>query len=183
MNQEILIAGFGGQGVLSMGKILAYAAMMQGKEVCWMPSYGPEMRGGTANSTVIVGDERIHSPILSRFDVVIVMNQQSLTKFESAVKPEGMLFYDSNGLATFPTRTDISIYHVPAYDEAVKLENLKIYNMIVLGAFVGKVPVVDAKFIQMALEKSLPERSHNLIPLNMEAFSKGAAIVEPIREL
>ena len=96
MNVEILIAGFGGQGVLSMGKILAYAAMTKGLEVCWMPSYGPEMRGGTANVSVIVGDERINSPILSTFDIVVVLNQQSLTKFESSVKPGGSLFYDSN---------------------------------------------------------------------------------------
>ena len=167
MNQEILIAGFGGQGVLSMGKTLAYAAMMQGKEICWMPSYGPEMRGGTANATIIVGDERINSPILSKFDIVIILNQQSLTKFESAVKPGGKLFYDSNGITVFPSRTDINIYHMPAYNEAVKLQNLKIYNMVVLGAFLGQVPIVDSKYVQIALEKTLPKRAHNLNPIKI----------------
>lgn len=183
MNEEILIAGFGGQGVLSMGKILAYAGLMQGKEVCWMPSYGPEMRGGTANVSVIIGDERINSPILSIFDTVIVLNQQSLSKFEPAVKPGGRLFYDSNGITKFPTRTDINIYHIPAYAEAIKLDNIKIFNMIVLGTFVKKVPIVDANDVQLALEKTLPKRSHDLIPLNMEAFRKGGEIIEVIREL
>jgi len=183
MNEEILFAGFGGQGVLSMGKILAYAAIMQGKEVCWMPSYGPEMRGGTANVTVIVSDERINSPILNKFDTVVVLNQQSLTKFESAVKPGGILIYDSNGLAKLPSRTDINIYHIPAYTEAVKLENLKIYNMVALGGFLKVVPIVDGKNVQISLEKTLPQRSHGLIPLNMEAFNRGGQIVEVIQKL
>jgi 2-oxoglutarate ferredoxin oxidoreductase subunit gamma len=181
MNEEILVAGFGGQGVLSMGKILAYAAMMQGKETCWMPSYGPEMRGGTANVTIIVGDERINSPILNRFDTVIILNQQSLTKFESAVKAGGKLFYDSNGLTTLPSRTDITVYHMPAYEAAVKLQNLKIYSMVVLGAFLKQVPIVDSKYVRLSLEKTLPKRAHNLIPLNMEAFERGGEIVECVR--
>ncbi len=181
MNTEILIAGFGGQGVLSMGKTLAYAAMMQGKEVCWMPSYGPEMRGGTANVSVIVGDERINSPILNTFDIIIILNQQSLTKFESAVKPGGMLFYDSNGLLNLPSRTDISIYHIPAYDVASKMNNIKIFNMIVLGALLKIVPIVDPQYVQIALEKTLPKRSHGLIPLNMQGVEHGANAVEKIR--
>lgn len=115
MKEEILIAGFGGQGVLSMGKILAYSGMMQGREICWMPSYGPEMRGGTANVTIIISDKRINSPILAQYDTVIILNQQSLDKFESAVKPGGKLFYDSNGLTRLPMRKDINIYHIPGY--------------------------------------------------------------------
>lgn len=183
MNVEILIAGFGGQGVLSMGKILAYAAMSQGMEVCWMPSYGPEMRGGTANVTVILGNERINSPILSSFDIVVVLNQQSLSKFESAVKPGGSLFYDSNGLLTLPSRKDINVYHIPAYDEAVKLDNLKIFNMIVLGALIKKIPHLESQYIKVALEKTLPKRSHDMIPLNMSAFEKGTQILETIHEV
>lgn len=180
MNEEILIAGSGGQGVLSMGKVLAYAGMTQGKEVCWMPSYGPEMRGGTANVTVIVGDERISSPILSKFDTVIVLNQQSLERFEKSVKTGGRLFYDSNGLTQLPTRTDIDIYHIPAYAVAVEMNNLKVFNTIALGGLLKIVPIVETANIEAAIKKSLPSRSHNLIPLNMEAFHKGGAVVEMV---
>jgi 2-oxoglutarate ferredoxin oxidoreductase subunit gamma len=183
MNVEILIAGFGGQGVLSMGKMLAYAAMTKGLEVCWMPSYGPEMRGGTANVTVIVGDERINSPILSTFDIVVVLNQQSLNKFESSVKEGGSLFYDSNGLLSLPKRKDINIFHIPAYVEATKMQNIKIFNMIVLGALIKKIPSLDPQYMKIALEKTLPKRSHSMIPLNMDAFHKGEEILEDIQIL
>ncbi|MCX6223592.1 MAG: 2-oxoacid:acceptor oxidoreductase family protein, partial [Bacteroidia bacterium] len=106
MTEEIIIAGFGGQGVLSLGKILAYSAIMQNQEVSWFPSYGPEMRGGTANVTVILSDERISSPILHVYDTAILLNQQSLDKFENSVKPGGVLLFDSNGLTRHPERTD-----------------------------------------------------------------------------
>ena len=109
MTEEIIIAGFGGQGVLSMGKILAYSGIMQDQEVSWMPSYGPEMRGGTANVTVIISDERISSPVLTRFDTAIILNQQSMDKFESQVKPGGTLIYDPNGITHHPPRQDIII--------------------------------------------------------------------------
>ena len=110
MKETIIIAGFGGQGVLSMGKILAYSGVMQDFEVTWMPSYGPEMRGGTANVTVIISDKRISSPIADSFDTAIILNQQSMDKFESKVKPGGVLIYDTNGITAPPTRTDIEIY-------------------------------------------------------------------------
>ena len=110
MKEEIIIAGFGGQGVLSMGKILAYSGLLQGQEVSWMPSYGPEQRGGTANVTVILSDERISSPILNQYDTAIVLNQPSLDKFESTVKPGGVLIVDPHGLSRMPERTDIQVY-------------------------------------------------------------------------
>ena len=134
MTEEIIIAGFGGQGVLSMGKILAYSGMMQNKEVSWFPSYGPEMRGGTANVTVIISDERISSPILNRFDTAIILNQQSMDKFESTIKPGGLMVYDPNGIVHPPTRKDINIYTIDAADQAAKAGLSKIFNMIVLGA-------------------------------------------------
>src|SRR5512145_131012 len=118
MNEEIIIAGFGGQGVLSMGKIMAYAGMLQQMEVSWMPSYGPEMRGGTANVTVILSDERISSPILNHFDTAIILNQQSMDKFEKTVKPGGILIYDGNGITRHPSRKDINIFRLDAADEA-----------------------------------------------------------------
>ena len=177
MKKEIIISGFGGQGVLSMGKILAYSGLMDNKEVTWMPAYGPEQRGGTANVTVIVSDERISSPILSRFDVAIVLNQPSLDKFESRVKPGGLLIYDGFGIVNPPTRKDIQVYRVDAMDKAAEMKNAKVFNMIVLGALLGVCPVVSTDGLNKALYKSLPERHHAMIPLNMQAVEEGMKMI------
>ena len=177
MKKEIIISGFGGQGVLSMGKILAYSGLMDNKEVTWMPAYGPEQRGGTANVTVIVSDERISSPILSRFDVAIVLNQPSLDKFESRVKPGGLLIYDGFGIVNPPTRKDIEVYRVDAMDKAAEMKNAKVFNMIVLGALLGVCPVVSTDGLKKALYKSLPERHHAMIPLNMQAVAEGMKMI------
>ena len=128
MTEEIIIAGFGGQGVLSMGKIICYSGVMQEQEVSWMPSYGPEMGGGTANVTVIVSDERISSPILNSYDTAILLNQQSLDKFEPTVKPGGLLLYDGNGISRHPDRKDINIYRIDAAEEAAKMETTKTWR-------------------------------------------------------
>ena len=173
MTKEIIIAGFGGQGVLSMGKILAYSGLMEEKEVTWMPAYGPEQRGGTANVTVIVSDERISSPILSSYDIAIVLNQPSLDKFEPKVKKGGILIYDGFGVINPPTREDIQVYRIDATDKAAELKNSKVFNMIVLGALLQVCPVVSDKGVEKALFKTLPERHHGLIPLNMEAIKAG----------
>lgn len=140
MKKEIIISGFGGQGVLSMGKILAYSGLMEGKEVTWMPAYGPEQRGGTANVTVIVSDERISSPILSKYDVAVVLNQPSLDKFEPKIKPGGILIYDGFGVINPPTRKDITVYRIEAMDKAAEMKNSKVFNMIVFGRSVGGLP-------------------------------------------
>jgi 2-oxoglutarate ferredoxin oxidoreductase subunit gamma len=173
MTEEIIIAGFGGQGVLSMGKILAYSGIMQDQEVSWFPSYGPEMRGGTANVTVILSDERISSPILNHFDTAIVLNQQSLDKFESKVKPGGILLYDPNGIINPPSRTDLKIFRIDATQLAAEKGQPKIFNMIVLGAFLKAKPLVKMENVKRGLEKSLPERHHKLIPLNLEGLEIG----------
>lgn len=173
MKEEIIIAGFGGQGVLSMGKILAYSGVMQDMEVSWMPSYGPEMRGGTANVTVILSDSRISSPVLHEFDTAIILNQQSLDKFEHAVKPGGVLLFDSNGLTRFPERKDISVYRIDAAEEAVKLHSAKTFNMIVLGAYLKIHPVVELPNVMKGLAKSLPERHHHMLPFNEKAIHHG----------
>lgn len=178
MKTEIIISGFGGQGVLSMGKILAYSGPMEGKEVTWMPAYGPEQRGGTANVTVIVSDQRISSPILSKYDVAIVLNQPSLDKFEEKVKPGGILIYEGNGIINPPKRTDIQIYRINAVEKAAELKNSKVFNMIVLGGLLGVCPVVSNDGLQKALYKTLPERHHGLIPLNMEAVEAGKSIMK-----
>ena len=156
MKQEIIIAGFGGQGVLSMGKILAYSGLMEDKEVTWMPAYGPEQRGGTANVTVIVSDERISSPILSQYDTAIILNQPSLEKFEGKIKPGGILIYDGYGIIEPPTRKDI-----------------------VLGGLLKLRPVVSIESVIKALRKTLPERHHHLIPMNEEAIRIGMEIIKP----
>jgi len=177
MTEELIIAGFGGQGVLSMGKILAYSAIMQNQEVSWMPSYGPEMRGGTANVIVILSDDRISSPIVNQFDTAIILNQQSMDKFESMVKPGGMLIYDGNGITRHPSREDISIYRVDAADEAAKMGLSKIFNMIVLGGYLNVKPIVKLENVIQGLKKSLPERYHHLIPANEKAIGRGMEII------
>ena len=180
MKTEIIIAGFGGQGVLSMGKILAYSGLMEDKEVTWMPAYGPEQRGGTANVTVIVSDERISSPILSKFDVAIVLNQPSLEKFESRLKVGGILIYDGYGIINPPVREDISVYRIDAMDKAAEMKNPKVFNMIVLGGLLKVCPVVSTEGLNKALFKTLPERYHNLISLNMQAVAQGMNIITKI---
>lgn len=178
MKEEIIIAGFGGQGVLSMGKILAYAALMDGKEVTWMPSYGPEQRGGTANVTVILSDNPISSPILDSFDTAVILNQQSLDKFESCVKPGGTLIYDPYGIHRPPTRTDINIYRVDAMETTFEMENAKAYNMVVLGSLLKIKPLVPMESVIKGLKKTLPERHHHLIPMNEDAITRGMGLVK-----
>ena len=163
MKEEIIIAGFGGQGVLSMGKILAYSGLMENKEVTWMPAYGPEQRGGTANVTVIVSDERISSPILSKYDTAIILNQPSLAKFESKV-----------------TRKDIHVYRIDAMDEANERKMAKTFNMIVLGGLLKIRPIVSIESVVKALRKTLPERHHHLIPMNEEAIRIGMGIIKEV---
>ncbi|MFR2733458.1 2-oxoacid:acceptor oxidoreductase family protein [Hoylesella buccalis] len=177
MKTEIIISGFGGQGVLSMGKILAYSGLMEEKEVTWMPAYGPEQRGGTANVTVIVSDERISSPILSKYDVAIVLNQPSLDKFQPKIKPGGILIYDGNGIVNPPSRTDIQVYRIDAMEQAAEMKNAKVFNMIVLGGLLKVSPVVSTDGLQKALYKSLPERHHHMIPLNMQAVDIGMKLI------
>ena len=178
MKKEIIISGFGGQGVLSMGKILAYAGLMEGKEVTWMPAYGPELRGGTANVTVIVSDEKISSPILSSYDVAVVLNQPSLDKFQSKVKTGGILIYDGYGIINPPTRDDIKVYRIDAMDKAAEMKNAKIFNMIMLGGLLKVCPVVSSNGVEKGLYKTLPERHHAMIPLNMQAFEEGGKLAE-----
>lgn len=180
MTEEIVIAGFGGQGVLSLGKILAYSGLMQGQEVTWMPSYGPEQRGGTANVTVVLSDERISSPVVNSYDTVIVLNQPSLDKFEARVKPGGTLIFDSNGFKRFPERTDINIYKIDAMNYAYKNDMVKTFNMLILGGFLHTKPILKMENILKGLKKSLPERHHHLIPKNEASIQAGMNIIEKL---
>ncbi len=183
MKEELIIAGFGGQGVLSMGKIIAYSGIMQNLEVSWMPSYGPEMRGGTANVTVILAEDRISSPIVTSYDTAIILNQQSLDKFEDKVKPGGILIFDSNGFTRFPERTDISVYRIDAAAEASRIKNQRVFNMIVLGGYLKVKNSLEFDYVVQGLEKSLPKRYHKTIPANVEAIKLGMEIVSPFEEL
>ncbi len=177
MTEEIIISGFGGQGVLSMGKILAYAGIMEDKQVSWMPAYGPEQRGGTANVTVIVSDNPISSPILSQYDTAIVLNQPSLEKFEPLVKPGGTILYDGYGIYKRPSRTDVNVYRIDAMEAAAKMSNNKVFNMLVLGGLLKVRPIVTVEDVVLGLHKALPERHHKLIPMNEEAIRKGMDLV------
>ncbi len=178
MKEENIIAGFGGQGVLSMGKILAYAGLMDGLEVTWMPSYGPEQRGGTANVTVVLSDSEISSPVLNSYDTAVILNQQSLDKFESKVKPGGTLIYDPYGIHHLPSRKDIKLVAVNAMDAVLELKNSKAYNMVLLGALLKTRGLVPVESVMKGLKKTLPERHHNLLPLNREAILRGMSLAE-----
>ena len=180
MKKEIIIAGFGGQGVLSMGKILAYAGLLEGKEVSWMPSYGPEQRGGTANVTVILSDERISSQVLNQYDIAIILNQPSMDKFEDKIKPGGILIYDGYGIHTLTNRTDITIYRVDAMDTATEMQNEKAFNMLILGGLLQVEPLVQIENVLLGLKKSLPERHHHLLPMNEAAIHKGMEIIQQV---
>ncbi|NLT52509.1 MAG: 2-oxoacid:ferredoxin oxidoreductase subunit gamma [Ignavibacteria bacterium] len=178
MIEEMIISGFGGQGVLSMGQILCYSGVVEGKEVSWMPSYGPEMRGGTANCITIISDQKISSPIISKFDTVIALNQPSVDKFEKAVNSGGLLIYEKSTVINPPKRNDITVIGIEAGKEAIKLNNLKIMNMIILGAFLSKKPIISLENVIAGLRKVLPERYHHLLPLNETALKCGMDLVK-----
>ena len=181
MTEEIIIAGFGGQGVLSVGKILAYSGVMQGFEVSWMPAYGPEMRGGTANVTVIISDKAISSPILQEYDTAIILNQQSMDKFEGRVKSGGVLIYDTNGIVRHPERKDVKIYTIDATEESARRGNSRLFNTMILGGYLKVRPVVKRENVSEGLKKSLPERAWKSLPANEEAITIGGEIIKQVQ--
>ena len=181
MKETIIIAGFGGQGVLSMGKILAYSGVMQDFEVSWMPSYGPEMRGGTANVTVILSDRKISSPIANEFDTAIVLNQQSLDKFEPLIKTGGVLIYDTNGVVNPPTRTDIEVYSIDAASDCALTGQSKMFNTMILGGYLKLRPIVEMLNVMEGLKKSLPERAWAYLPQNEAAIIRGGELIRKVR--
>ncbi len=171
--KELIIAGFGGQGVMLMGQVLAGAGMFEGKEVSWLPSYGPEMRGGTANCHVIVSEERIGSPFVSSPDVVVAMNLPSMDKFAPQLKEGGLLIINSSLIDTEPERKDIRVIKIPANELAAEVGSDRAANMVALGAIIEKVKIVEVDSIIESLKENLPERHHKLIPLNEEALKRG----------
>ncbi|MDK2784365.1 MAG: 2-oxoglutarate ferredoxin oxidoreductase subunit gamma [Bacillota bacterium] len=177
MQQEFIFAGFGGQGVLLMGQLIAYAALYEGKKVSWIPSYGPEMRGGTANCTVVVSDREIGSPVVTRPSCVVAMNLPSLDKFEDKVKPGGVLVINSSMINREPRRTDITVIKVPATATATELGNQRVANMVALGAVVEATRVVSVEGLVETLRKKLPAHHQDLLPLNQKAIEVGRSFV------
>jgi len=177
MKEEIIIAGFGGQGVMSLGKLLTYSGMKENYEVSWMPSYGPEMRGGTANCTVIISDKKIPSPLSSKPDTVIAMNLPSLEKFAPVLKEGGTVFLNSSLIDSKIERDDVEVIKVPANDIANELGNNKVANMVMAGAYLALKDIIKIETLEESLRDVLPERRHNLIPLNLEAIAKGRNLI------
>ena len=171
---DVIIAGFGGQGILSCGRLLAYAGMLEGKHVSWLPSYGPEMRGGTANCCVIISEEPVGSPILNRTQVLIVMNGPSLEKFEDMVVPGGIIITDSSLVLNKTKRLDVKVIEIPATQLAMDLNNSTFANIFLLGKLAKETGIVEISSFEEALKKVLPVKKHDLIPQEMEVFKTGA---------
>jgi len=170
---EILVAGFGGQGVLTAGQLLAYAGNAEGRQVSWVPAYGPEQRGGTANCSVVISDQPVACPLVSEPTACIVMNQPSLEKFESHVRPGGVLVVNTSLCTAHPTRSDITVVEVAASDLAVQLGSVKFANMVALGALLAVQPMVEVDSILKALTKVMGEDKARFIPINREALQTG----------
>ncbi|TCO71804.1 2-oxoacid:acceptor oxidoreductase family protein [Marinisporobacter balticus] len=177
MKQEIICAGFGGQGVMSMGQLLTYAGMLEEKHVSWLPSYGPEMRGGTANCSVIVSETPIGSPIVTEGTSAIVMNLPSLIKYEKHLAKDGLLLINSSLIDQKTSREDVKVYYIPANEIANELGNGKAANMVMLGAFLEITKVVSIDSILAAFKKVFGPSKEKHIPMNKEALEKGAAAV------
>jgi 2-oxoglutarate ferredoxin oxidoreductase subunit gamma len=173
VHQEIIISGFGGQGILSAGRILAYAGMLENKYVSWLPSYGPEMRGGTANCHVIISEEPIGSPILNSATALIVMNEPSLDKFERIVVPKGLIIIDSSLVLKNPGQNSLSVYKIPATTIASKMGNIAYANVILLGKFISKTSIISKETFIEALKHILPKKKHYMIPEEIEALEVG----------
>ena len=178
MDAQFLIAGFGGQGVLLIGQILAKAAMDEGKNVSWMPSYGPEMRGGEANCAVVINDEPIGSPLVTEPPVAVVMNLPSMEKFEPTIAKDGIMLYNSSLIDALPKRKDIKTIAVPCNEIAAELKNDRVANMVMLGALIGATNILTIDAVMGALGEIFGEGRAHLLPLNRTAIEKGMACAQ-----
>ncbi len=176
MTTQIILAGFGGQGILFAGKLLAYAGMLKGKEVSWLPSYGPEMRGGTANCHVIVSDEPIASPIIQTPDVLIALNGPSLEKFIDTVAPGGVVIYDSSLISTKIERDDITVVPIAATQTAVDMNASTLANMVTLGKLSAVNDTITLDEMKSALSKLVPAKKADLLELNLKVIDKGYSL-------
>lgn len=181
LNEKVICAGFGGQGVMSMGQLMTYAGMLEGKEVSWLPSYGPEMRGGTANCNVIISQRPIGSPVITNdATTAIVMNLPSLDKFEADVKEGGTIFVNSSLIEKKVARTDVKAYYIPANEIAIELGNFRVANMVMLGAYLEVFKPVEVDSVLEAFKKVFGEGKAHLVPLNKSALEKGAEAVRSL---
>ena len=178
MTSEVIMAGFGGQGLLFSGKVLAYAGLLEDRELSWLPSYGPEMRGGTCNCSVIISDEPVGSPIIAHPNVLMVMNEPSLDKFEDAVAPGGIVFVDSSLIGRKLKRTDVEAVYIPATKMAKDMEATSLANMIILGAIVAKTGCVKCETVSEALRETISARKANLLDLNLKAVEAGVKFIK-----
>lgn len=178
MLEEIIVAGFGGQGVLRLGQLISYAGMIDGKEVSWLPSYGPEMRGGTANCNVMYSDSPIGSPIVTRATALITLNGPATEKFADVVKPGGDIFVNSSIVEKKIERSDVNTFYIPANEIAIKLGNVRIVNMVMLGAYLKRTNLFSLDIAEKALRHVLGPSKEKLIPINMEAMAEGAKYVQ-----
>jgi len=177
MHEEIILSGFGGQGTLFAGQLLTYSGMDEGRHVTWIPSYGPEMRGGTAHCTVILSDDEIGSPIVRQPTISLVMNPDSMDKYEPLVKPGGLLVVNSTLVQTKSKRTDIDVIYVPANDLALELGNVKMANVVMLGALLGVREIVPVAAIERTLDEHIPAERHKIIAPNKRALHRGVDYV------
>jgi len=177
MNKEMIFAGFGGQGVMLMEQILAYAGMLEGQQVSWFPAYGPEMRGGTANCSIIIGDEPVGTPIVTEPSVVVAMNLPSLDKFEPMLPVGGTLLINSSLIDRKPHRTDVKTYYVPCNDIAQELGNLKVANMVMVGAIIAASGVVNIDSVITVLAKKIFKNKPKVMPINEQAIRRGLECV------
>ena len=180
MEKRIIIAGSGGQGVLFFGKLLAYAAMLEGREVTWFPSYGAEMRGGTANCTVIIADSMIGSPVIRNPDVLVVMNAASYQRFAEKISPGGVLVYDPSQIHAPTHRDDIRVIMIPAGDIAASLNCAFSANMALLGAFIAATRIVDMQSALRSIDELIPIHRRDLLAVNKEILMKGYSSLQTI---
>jgi len=180
MQKEIIIAGFGGQGVLFAGQVITYAAMDTGKEVTWIPSYGPEMRGGTANCTVVIADDEIGSPLVKNPPLAIALNLPSFDKYEELLAPGGTLVVNRSMVDRGSKRDDIHVIFVPCNDIAEEIGHKKLMNMVAVGALLIALPEISLNDVEKALEGHLPERHKHLLPKNYEALRRGYAAAQAV---
>ncbi|MBF4694349.1 2-oxoacid:acceptor oxidoreductase family protein [Fusibacter ferrireducens] len=179
LNEKIICAGFGGQGVMLIGQLISYAGMLEGKEVSWLPSYGPEMRGGTANCSVMVSERTIGSPVITNdATTAIVMNLPSLDKFESDITPKGNLIINSSLIEKKASRTDVATYYIPANEIAVEIGNSRVANMVMLGAYLELTKVVEIDSVMKALKKIFGDSKAHLLDVNRVALQKGAELLK-----
>jgi 2-oxoglutarate ferredoxin oxidoreductase subunit gamma len=180
MQTEIIIAGFGGQGVLFGGQVVAYAAMDAGKEVTWIPSYGPEMRGGTANCTVVIADEEIGSPMVEHPPLAIALNLPSFDKYEETLQKGGTLIVNKSMVDRGPKRDDIHVVFVPCNEIAEEIGDKKLLNMVAIGALLTALPELSLEDVEKALKGHMPARHQHLLPKNLEALKRGYEVAKAV---